>query len=324
MFTRWCHTQGIHPHKASSPELAEFFLWLYHHKGLKPITIKGYRAMLSDTYKHIGRGDLGSDRDISDLLSNLTLSRPASRTLFPGWNLPWVLTYLNSEKFEPLGLAPMRELTLKTCFLLALATASRVSELHALSASADYLQFRSDGSVTLITRPGFVAKNRLPSVPPSPMVVQRLPAQNAQEHLQDPVRALKKYIRRTKQKRTPDSRLFLPLVDNKPDISAQTISSWIKAVIREAYAELVPASRSLLRIRAHEVRAISTSLAFERSVSAADIMSAVGWRSPSTFAKFYLREMRPAREALELVGQIAVPSSGAGRIARESGGQSIA
>ena len=53
---------------------------------------------------------------------------------------------------------------------------------------------------------------------------------------------------------------------------------------------------------------MSTSVAFERNVSVSDIIAAVGWRSTSTFAKFYLREMGSARDALNTVGQIAVPA----------------
>ena len=51
-----------------------------------------------------------------------------------------------------------------------MATARRVSEIHALSIDPGHLRFnQSDGSVSLRTEPGFLAKNQLPLVfPPAP------------------------------------------------------------------------------------------------------------------------------------------------------------
>ena len=68
----------------------------------------------------------------------------------PAWDLSKVLKYLVSPAFEPLSQAPFRALTLKTLFLLTLATAKRVGELQALSSvvtfvggDACFLTFRS-------------------------------------------------------------------------------------------------------------------------------------------------------------------------------------
>nr|KAG5689214.1 hypothetical protein BaRGS_014870 [Batillaria attramentaria] len=164
VFTDWCSSHELSPYHLRTTQIADFLLWLRDSKNLAPITIKGYRAMLSDTYRHLGIADLGADKDLSDIVASFELARPAARSLLPRWNLPWVLTWLNSERFEPLELAPLEKLTKKTCFLLALASASRVSELHALSMDPDCLQFAQDGSVRLTTHPGFLAKNRLPSM----------------------------------------------------------------------------------------------------------------------------------------------------------------
>jgi hypothetical protein len=53
-------------------------------------------------------------------------------------------------------------LTYKCCFLLALATGRRRSELHALSVSESCIRFAADkSSVTFLTDPAFLAKNQL-------------------------------------------------------------------------------------------------------------------------------------------------------------------
>ena len=55
-------------------------------------------------------------------------------------------------------------------FLLALATAERYSEIHALAMAPNHLRFnQSDGSVSLIVQTGFLAKNQLPSICPDPI-----------------------------------------------------------------------------------------------------------------------------------------------------------
>nr|KAG5708297.1 hypothetical protein BaRGS_021231 [Batillaria attramentaria] len=43
-----------------------------------------------------------------------------------------------------------------------------------------------------------------------------------------------------------------PTWQDKHDISAHTISFWLKAVIKDAYAEITPQARHLLKVRAHE------------------------------------------------------------------------
>lgn len=307
VFRKWCKSQDLQPLALSPPQLASFFLWLFEDKGLAPITIKGYRSMLSDTYRHHGLFDVGRDKDLSDLMANFERSRPRSTVLFPRWNLAIVLRWLNSAEFEPLEQCSIKNLTLKTCFLIALASASRVSELHALSADPAYLQHRDDGSIRLLTEPGFIAKNRLPSVGVQAVVIHPLPvAQDSVESLQDPVRALSLYLKRTKARRQRSSRLFQHWLESKPDIAPQTISKWLRSVIKMAYrAESTPLQGADAP-RAHEIRAIASSLAFDRNLATKEIIQAVGWRSQSTFGRFYLRDLNAQREALNNLGPVAV------------------
>jgi hypothetical protein len=52
---------------------------------------------------------------------------------FQCWDLSLVLRALMEEPFEPMDRASLKNITLNTVFLVALATARRRSELHALS-----------------------------------------------------------------------------------------------------------------------------------------------------------------------------------------------
>ena len=72
----------------------------------------------------------------------------------PSCNLDVVLRVLSLAPFEPLRSSSFRDLTKKTLFLVALATAIRVSELQALTHKFIW----QGGDVILSYLPEFVAK----------------------------------------------------------------------------------------------------------------------------------------------------------------------
>ena len=118
--------------------------------------------MISNTLKFKSDTNVGSDPIISELTKALELQRPVQRSLLPKWDLACVLFVLCKEPFESsLYKASLLNLTRKTLFLLAMATTSRVSEIHAFLVDSDHFRFnKSDGSVSFRTQTGFLAKNQ--------------------------------------------------------------------------------------------------------------------------------------------------------------------
>ncbi|KAH3876826.1 hypothetical protein DPMN_000676 [Dreissena polymorpha] len=96
-----------------------------------------------------------------------------------------------------------------------MASSKRRSEIHALSIEESHLRFdSSDGSVTLLCQPGFLAKNQLPSMASKPFKVPSLSrtcGNEDEDRLLCPVRSLKFYISRVKSIRGSRKRLFIPL-----------------------------------------------------------------------------------------------------------------
>jgi hypothetical protein len=90
------------------------------------------------------------------------------------------------------------------------------------------MRFNQDGSVSLLTFPGFLAKNALPEHGNQQFVLE--PLDNT---FLCPVRALKIYLQRTKERST-QAPLFLPF-RGPAKSSPQLISSWIKSAIVQAY-----------------------------------------------------------------------------------------
>ena len=95
-----------------------------------------------------------------------------TRSLTPKWDLSWVLVCLQKAPYESLHKASKLHVMIKTAFLLALATAKRYSEYHALAMDANHFRFKqSNGSVSLIVQTGILAKNQLPSICPDPIII---------------------------------------------------------------------------------------------------------------------------------------------------------
>ncbi|CAG2188437.1 unnamed protein product [Mytilus edulis] len=239
---------------------------------------------------------------LSCALKNFTLERPRQRVLIPSWNLSVVLSALKTHPFEPAEKVEIKFLSYKCCFLLALASGRRRSEIHAFS-TADYcLRFNRDkSSVTLLTDPAFLAKNQIPGRGSEPIVIPALPDDSSSKVL-CPIRVLLLYLQRTRSLRTSsNSRLFIPINKGKQDLSAKTISTWICKTIQLAYSFSNEELLNSMHVKAHDVRAISTSWALFNNASLEEVLSAGFWRTENSFISHYLQSL--ATQAQSLVDQ---------------------
>ena len=110
-----------------------------------------------------------------------------------------------------------------------------------------------------------------------------------------PVRALRMFLKCTHSHRWQCRRLFLPYrTSYDADIMKATIMRWIVSLVNMAYRSALTKLPSN-PIRAHEIRAISTSLAEAKGVSLPHIMNATYWRSAITFISYYLRDISAKR-----------------------------
>ncbi|XP_056004170.1 uncharacterized protein LOC130049943 [Ostrea edulis] len=305
IFCSWCRSKEIDPLAVTVQQLAEFLVYLFEDKGFSPSTIKGYRSALSRTIALSGGPDFGKNEFLSLMVKNFCLERPRQRRLVPSWNLALVLRTLQFPPFEPLFLASFKFLTLKCCFLLALASGRRRSEIHAFSIADSCLRFSADNSsVTLLTDPSFLAKNQLSDKGSGPIVIPALPKSLGNQDL-CPVRTLQKYISVSSTLRPSGStRLFIPIKKGLKDILAKTISTWLCHTVKMAYQSSSPEALSRVQVQAHEIRALSCSWAIFNSSSMSEIMSAGYWRSDSTFYNHYLRSMPLHSDSLFSLGPL--------------------
>ena len=247
-YIKWCRDFG---HRSCSPsiaKIADFLTYMFKRKGAALSTIKGYRAMLSAVFK-FPLSEISTSPILKDLIRFFEISAP--RPLFPPppWDLDKVLQFLSGPPFEPLVRASFLDKTKKALFLLAMATAKRVSELQALSFSVSF----QGEDLVLYYDPFFRAKTESAANPlPRSVIVPSLSdfAGDLPERVQCPVRAIRFFRKAARSASYIPSRLFV-----SPRNLERAMSFYLRQLIVDSGA--VSSSRPP---RAHDIRGIATSL----------------------------------------------------------------
>ena len=186
-----------------------------------------------------------------------------------------------------------RFLAQKTLFLLALASAKRIGELHALSYRVSHTRDWGEVSFAFVT--GFVAKTQDPSSLAPRFEGFTVPAltnarKNRNGRLLCPVRAVKVYLDRTAPHRPRCERLFVTAGHSKKEISKTTVSFWLRKTISRAY-ELSGTALPVPAPRARETRGIAPSILFRKNFAVDQVLKAGTWRRHTTFTRHYLRDI---------------------------------
>ena len=241
---------------------------------------------------------IAHNADLHRLLSSFHRDRPKSSRNLPKWNLSIVLNELTKASFEPMKDTDLKHLTLKTAFLLALASGKRHSEIHAWVASkvSNLGQWEK---VALFPSSDFKAKNQLAredSQSVSPVTIPALTTIVDRQFKEDRtlclVRALRYYLDRTKDRRGSRSLLFISFKKgHTSDIRPATLCSWLKQTILLCYKQVDQQALDLVQVKAHDIWAFVASKAFYGGVSVDQIMQACHWKAHNTFTNFYLKDL---------------------------------
>ncbi|KAL2095682.1 hypothetical protein ACEWY4_007830 [Coilia grayii] len=265
LFSAWCLTQGVEPTRCPLPTILLILQSLFD-KGLTPSTIKVYAAAISAQLARVDGQTVGSHPLVAGFLKGALRLRQPRRSRVPKWDLPLVLQALCDAPFEPLLTVDVSWLSMKTAFLLAITSAKRVGELHALSVSGDCLRWHpGDSGVTLWPNPSFLPKTLNSAFVNQPLTLAAFEAgQGERSDLLCPVRALQMYVSRTEGFRLSDA-LFLCHTGPRRGLalSKQRLSKWVAEAILDAYrhsGSTVPRG-----VRAHFTRSMAASWASLRS-----------------------------------------------------------
>ena len=282
LFCSWCSEQQIDPYTASLKDCVNFLTFKFH-QGSAYRTIAGYRSMMSSVLPPVDKFPIGQHPYVIRLLRGVFNERPPIKKLLPEWDLPLVLGSLKKAPFEPLKDAPLKYLTWKTCFLIAITSFRRCSDLQSLRLGEGSVNVQKKG-ITFI-RHGLSKQDR-PNHVPTPIFIPYLPGNKKL----DPKRCLAVYLKRTETFRTNSGtdipQLFLSTKNPHQPVSSQTISSWIVNTIKFAYKE---SNKPIERVKGHSTRSVGPSWALFKGVSMKNIMESADWSKETTFVKHYLK-----------------------------------
>ena len=241
--------------------------------------------MLSSFLPPIDNCPIGQHSYIIRLLKGVFNERPPVKRLIPNWDLSFILGCLKEDPFEPLKDASVKHLTWKTCFLVAITTFRRCSDLQSLQITDNDMNIGERG-ITFV-RTGLSKQDR-PNHESNHIFVPVF----SQDKYLDPRRCLSWYIKKTKKLRKKDSqnvsKLFLATRKPHQAVTAQTISKWIVNLIRMCY-KLNKKSLKDRKIQGHSTRSVGPSWALFKGASLKHIMESADWSSESIFIKHYLK-----------------------------------
>ena len=293
-----CRGRGFAPVNATVPMIVDFLVHLRLDKGLSVLAVKGYRAALNSVFAMKGM-DLADSHPISMLIRSFSKSVRPEELRPPAWDVTLVLQSLTRVLYEPLRTSDERFLAKKTLFLLALASAKWVGELHVLLHRISHARGWGEVSFTFVA--GFVAKTQDPSSSAPQFEGFSVPAlpnssTNCSGRLLCPLWAVRCYLDRTVSHRLRCERLFITAGRSTKEISKNTISFWLRKAISRAY-QLLGRSVSYPPPRARETQGTSPSLPFKKNFAVTQVLTAGTLRRHTTFTRHYLRDL--AHRSLE-------------------------
>jgi hypothetical protein len=226
---------------------------------------------------------------VQKFMKGALLRYPPQRDLVPPWDLPEVLDALAKAPFEPIETIPLKLLSFKTAFLVAIASAGRTGELKAFDRRPLYCTISARGVVLRVPqafRPKVVRPENIART------MEFAPIQSEEGELDERsknvcvCRVVAEYIRRTNPVLHENTtQLFVTFQKGRQGRPASkiTIASWIKGCVIEAYKE----KENQPHVKAHSTRKQSTTWAALKRISLKDICQMATWMSPNVFIKHY-------------------------------------
>lgn len=211
--------------------------------------------------------------------------RPPRKPVFPTWDLSTVLEALSKEPFFPLESISLWDLTLKLSFLIAIMSAKRVSEIHALLIKEPHLVLYPD---RVVLRPSeqFIPKVASSFLFNSEINLPVFRSNKGHPHTLYVKSTIVSYLKATEPFRKVENLVVISHGPRKGQAaSPRTIATWLIKIIKRTY--IIQSLPILDGLKAHSTRAVATSWAVYCRVSAETICKAATWSSKTTFMSHY-------------------------------------
>ena len=273
-FQDWIKTNEVAT--ISESVILDFLDHLVSNSQLSPKTTLVYRSALYLPLIH-GFNISTKSEEFSLLAKAHFIANPPLRRIVPQWSLTKVLELLSSTRFQ--SEISLKDLCLKTLFLLALASGNRCSELSSLDRHS--INFSPNGDVTLTVVPNFLYKNeRIDNCPPNINFPALLNADGSHHEL-CPVQSLKEWLEKTSS-----------YEGNKIFINPLTMKPMTSASVSRHLVEIINTADPGKFAKGHDVRKIATSLAWTRGLPMPSIIKRAFWKSSNIFIRKYLNPIK--------------------------------
>ena len=275
------------PSRMTVEFVLSYLRFLFDVKKLAPSTISSYKSALSRPLGQAFNIDVSLPPfpDFIKAIFNIRPSKPATPIR---WSLDKVLSFALSPRFQQDP--SVNDQLAISLFLTALATGGRSSELSALLRLEKNLIASGEG-ITLYPNPNFLAKNENPRCRKDPIFIPRLNDEAGGPHPLCPVFHIEKFVKTTIKSKSV--KLFVDPVTLE-DLSTHKVRLWICKFIKWGDPGSFPCS--------HDLRKVSSTLAFLRSMSLEEICNVTGWSSVRVFRKHYFKRISEVAPKLVILG----------------------
>ena len=233
---------------------------------LKPHTVECYKTSLTFPLKEVFNIDC-TNQDFKLLCRGRFNRNPPTPKRVPQWSLNDALETIKDPKSSK---SIKHFVFLRALFLTALATVNRASEIAHLVRDPIALE----GRVNLHTKEGFIRKNQTIHKSPKGIAFETL----GNKHPLCPAKAIKEYLTSTAHV-NHENYLFVHPISGKP-LTGGRLNYWLAKAIKTFDSSQISSS--------HDMRKVSSSLAFFRGVDISEILSNGFWSSKNVFIKNYL------------------------------------
>ena len=277
----WCQLNTVDPIACPVNDICDFFVDMLA-KGLAYNTIAGYRTAISECHDYVDGAPIGSHPDVSKVLQAIHVHNPLSIHSDEPIDIIFSLKYI-CHLGDNTSMS-IRDLSVKTAFLLALVTACRPSDLKRIDLTSARTTSSSYSFDCILPKEYKIAKSHSPSTTKSP--VKRIFIGSYPEDLSlCPFDSLQTLLSRTATWRTSPTQkrsLFLITRDPHTPAATDTIAGWIKSIIRLSS----PTSS------AKDMRVLSAFFLQNAGADLASVLALGNWSSNSIYQRFYQRGIK--------------------------------
>ena len=276
---KFCSERGANPLKGTINLGLEFLQDLLHNRGYSAVATA--RSALSTIIMSESGVPFGTHPDVCCFMKGVSNIKPPATRYTVTWDTDIVLQFL--RKWKPAHKLSLKKLTLKVCMLILLVTGQRGQILLSLrvnnmEVSTTEYQFKVENADLKQGRLGYK---------PGIILLKAFPEDKSLcvHHY------VSTYLKRTLKMRGQEKSLLLTTRPPYHAPSRDTISRWVKTVMRAAGIDIslfAPGS----------TRAAASSKAEAAGASIDEILKGGGWSRASTFTKWYKKPIHKKQKPI--------------------------